>query len=141
MKNKKVLTIIISLFILIIISISMLLIYKKYNPNFPQNSLSTSEKTEKEYTVKVYEDGDKVSFFTYTTSKKYLGESLLEEGLIQGEDSAYGLFITTVQDRKADSSKNEWWKIIINGEEATTGVDQILIHDNDIFELILTVGY
>lgn len=143
MKDKKIKLILISLFIIIIVSVSMIFIYKNHNTNSTQNNQTTSknDKIEKKYTVKVYEDSKYISSFTYFTTKKYLGEALLDEGLIEGENGAYGLFITTVLDKKANSSKNEWWKIMVNGQESSTGVDQIEIHNNDTYELILTIGY
>ena len=45
------------------------------------------------------------------------------EGLIEGEEGQYGLFITAVDGVKADDSKNQWWCITKNGEQVNTGVD------------------
>ena len=75
------------------------------------------------------------------TACKYLGDALLEKGIIKGEDSQYGLFITEVAGIKADDKKEEWWLVTKNGEGTTTGVSSIEIADGECYELTLKVGY
>ena len=79
--------------------------------------------------------------FEYETTKEYLGEVLKDEGLVEGEEGDYGLFITSVDGEEANSANEEWWCLTIDGESSMTSADQTVIEDGDHFELTLTVGY
>ena len=76
--------------------------------------------------------------FTYHTDAEYLGEVLLAEKLVEGEDSAYGLFITAVDGETAQDSLRQWWCITKGGERVDTGADTTPIADGDHFELTLS---
>lgn len=76
--------------------------------------------------------------FTYHTDAEYLGEVLVSEGLAEGEDSAYGLFITTVDGETAQDSLRQWWCITREGERVDTGADTTPIADGDHFELTMS---
>ena len=75
------------------------------------------------------------------TDAEFLGDALKEEGIIEGEESQYGLFITSVDSIKADDSKQQWWCITKGGADVMTGVDVTPIADGDAFELTLKEGY
>lgn len=76
--------------------------------------------------------------FTYHTDLEYLGELLLAEQLAEGEDSAYGLFITAVDGEAAQDSLHQWWCITKGGGRVDTGADTTPIADGDHFELTLS---
>ena len=76
--------------------------------------------------------------FTYSTCAQYLGELLLDEKLAEGERSAYGLFITTVDGEEAQDSLRQWWCVTKQGERVDTGVDATPIADGDHFELTMS---
>lgn len=76
-----------------------------------------------------------------STDAEYLGEALAKEGLIQGEDSEYGLYMKTVDGTTVNEDNEEWWCLTKSGESVTTGVDTTPISDGDKFEITLTVGY
>ena len=88
----------------------------------------------------VHGDGSEKEF-SLSTSAGTLGEALEAEGLIEGEDSSYGLFITAVDGEAADDSNQEWWCLTKGGEVWNYGADATEISDGDVFELTLTVGY
>lgn len=75
------------------------------------------------------------------TDAEFLGDALKEEGIIEGEESQYGLFITSVDSIRADDSKQQWWCITKGGADVMTGVDVTPIADGDTFELTLKEGY
>lgn len=110
---------------------------------------ATEEVTEEATTIEVEEDMDDVSsdvtaigegetVFTFTvtfedatmhlyevsTDATTVGEALVEVGLIEGEDSDYGLYVKTVDgvtlDWDADAA---YWAFYVDGEMAATGVD------------------
>ena len=47
----------------------------------------------------------------------------MAEGLVEGEESSYGLFITTVDGETADDSNQEWWCLTKGGEMWNYGAD------------------
>lgn len=98
---------------------------------------STAEAVKTITLTVVHRDGSSKDF-TIETGKETLGEALVDEGLIEGEDSEYGLFVTKVDGEEADSGKHEFWSLSIGGEMATTGVDSTPIEDGGQFELTLS---
>lgn len=90
--------------------------------------------------VVVHGDGSEAAF-QYQTDAEYLGDVLTENGLVEGTESTYGLFITTVDGETADESLQQWWCITREGEMLSTGADQTPITDGEQYELTLTEGY
>lgn len=95
---------------------------------------------EKTITVTVTAHGEEEAF-TIETDEEYLRGALESIDLIEGSESEYGLFVTTVNGVAADDSKQEWWCFTKGGEEMMTGVDTTPIADGDAFEITLTEGY
>ena len=101
----------------------------------------TTETTQVTFTVTVVDLEGNETPFEVTTDKATVGEALLEEGLIAGEDSEYGLYVTTVNGITADWDANQtYWAFYIDGEYATTGVDSTEINANSAYSLVLTKG-
>lgn len=92
---------------------------------------------EKTITVEVVHADESSREFTYQTSEEFLGPVLIQEGLVQGEESTYGLFITTVDGETAEG--NQWWCITQDGQMVETGADTTPIADGDHFELTMSV--
>ena len=101
---------------------------------------SEPEAATKKITFTVVAD-DKSEVFDLVTTEETLGAALLANGLIAGNDSEYGLFVTTVNGRTADDSLQEWWCFTKGGEMMMTGVDSTEIADGDAYECTLTVGW
>ena len=85
----------------------------------------------------VHSDGSSKEF-TYHTDAEYLGELLLAEKLVEGDDSGFGLFITTVDGETAQDSLRQWWCITKDGKQTETGADTVPIADGDHFELTMS---
>lgn len=96
---------------------------------------------EKNIEVQVIHKDKSENTFTYVTQEAYLGQCLLSEGLIEGEEGPYGLYVTKVDGESAiyeeDSS---YWAFYENGEYASVGIDQTTIEDGDRFSLVYTIG-
>lgn len=108
------------------------------------SAAATAPKADAEPAVKIkftaiYDDTTKE--FNLETTEKTLGAALLKEGIIEGTDSEYGLFVTTVDGRVADDTKQEWWCLTKGGEMWMNGVDTTEIADGDAYEFTLTVGW
>ena len=66
-------------------------------------------------------------------------EALLEEGLVAGEESQYGLTIITVDGEAAVwDTDNAYWAIWIGDEMAMTGASEIPVYDGSSFKLEYT---
>ena len=95
----------------------------------------------KTITVEVVHKDESTKTFTYKTDAEYLGEVLVAEGLVEGEDGPYGLYITAVDGETAiyeeDSS---YWALYQDGEYAMLSADQTPINDGDSFSLVYTIG-
>lgn len=88
--------------------------------------------------VEVVHGDESAKEFTYHTDAEYLGQVLIEEKLVKGESSQFGLYITTVDGETAQESENQWWCITQDGEMVNTGVDTTPVQDGDHFELTLS---
>ncbi len=77
--------------------------------------------------VAVDAEDNKVNF-QISTDKATVGEALLELGIIEGEESQYGLFVKTVNGLTVDFDKHKmYWAFYINGAYATSGVSETQI--------------
>lgn len=94
---------------------------------------------DKTVTVKVVHADQSEKEFTYETDDEYLGELLMDEGLVEGETSEYGMYITKVDGEQAVfETDNAYWALYENGEYASTGADQTVLDNGDEFSLVYT---
>jgi ABC-type Fe3+-hydroxamate transport system substrate-binding protein len=83
----------------------------------------------------------KETTFEYSSNAASVGEALVEEGLIEGHETEYGLYIDTVNGITADWDADQtYWAFYINGEYATTGIDGTEIVADTTYSLTLTKG-
>lgn len=132
-QKKRKGRVIVAVAALVVAAVALFGVYQAFVP--------TGEAGAKEITVIVVHGDKSEKDFTYETDEAYLGGVLKTEGLIDGEESQYGLFIKTVDGETADDSKQQWWSLTKDGERVNTGVDEAPIEDGDQFELTLIEGY
>lgn len=95
----------------------------------------------KTLTVEVVHGDGSTKSFTYHTDEEYLGAVLLAEGLIEGEDGPYGLYILVVDGERAVYEEDgAYWSLEVNGEYAMQGADQTPVNDGDAFRLVYARG-
>lgn len=95
----------------------------------------------KTITVKVIHQDASAKAFTYETQAEYLGEVLRAEGLVQGEEGAYGFYITEADgERAVFGTDGAYWAIYQGDAYTAAGVDQTPIADGDAFSLVYTAG-
>ena len=71
----------------------------------------------------VDKDGNETKFVIHTDAET-VGDALLEHGLIEGEESQYGLYVKKVNGILADYDVDQtYWGFFVNGEYAMSGVD------------------
>lgn len=92
----------------------------------------------KTLTVRI-EDPEKSVTFTIHTNADTVGAALLENGLISGEEGAYGLYIKVANGTVADYDINQsYWAFYVNGEYAMGGVDTTNIEEGVTYSLVYT---
>ena len=128
-KNKKIL--IIAAVVLLLIAGALLLIEGSKKPVPIEGS--------KTLTVTVIQEGVEDKVFTIHTDAEFLRGALEQEKLIEGTESQYGLFVTTVDGVTVDESLRQWWCLNDGeGNMLDTGVDSTPIADGDAFQFVLS---
>ena len=133
LNNKKIIVSI----IVVILGLVSLFGYKSII-----NKKMDASKGDKEY-ILIVRDVENTfnNEYKFKTDESSLGKDLDNRGLIETDDSGATRFVTAVDGKKADSSKQEWWNLKVNDENSTTGVDDTVINDGDKIEFVLTTGW
>ena len=84
--------------------------------------------------------GDKTIVFNIYSDAETVGEALMENGLVEGTDGQFGLYISHVNGMKAVYEEDGAYWAFHNrdGELMSTGVDMTELHDGDVYELRYT---
>lgn len=126
--NKKVTTII----IVIAVALVLMLAYQTFlSPKGVEG--------EKEVTITIIVENEDINkSFTFNTDHEFLLDLLEENQEELGAEfltSDFGTMITGMMNYQADDSKNEFFHIAVNGEDATTGAGDIPLNDGDTYKL------
>jgi hypothetical protein len=80
-----------------------------------------------------------VTAWNVHTDAETVGTALLEAGLIDGDVSSYGLYVTEVNGLTADyDADKSWWAFYIGGEMANTSVDSTDIETDKTYAFVYT---
>lgn len=83
--------------------------------------------------------GEQSVKFTIHTDEATVGDALLENNLITGDEGEYGLYIKTVNGITADYDVDQsYWAFYVDGEYATAGVDSTEIAEESVYQLEYT---
>ena len=89
------------------------------------------------FTVVVADLEGKETTFEYTSDKATVGEALIAEGLIEGHETEYGLYVDSVNGVTLDWDKDgKYWAFYIDGEYAMTGVDTTEITEGATYDFM-----
>ena len=92
------------------------------NNNIPEPTILGEG--ENSFTFIVIDKEGNQTAFDISTDKKFVGEALLDLGLIEGEEGPYGLYVKTVNGITADYDVDQtYWAFYVNNEYAVSGVD------------------
>ena len=105
------------------------------------SEVSSINAEEKLVRVSVVVSETDIRSYEIATTAATLREAMEAEVKIEGTESEFGLFVTSVDGVSADESKQEWWCLTKEGEMWNYGIDSTEIEDGDVFELTLTTGY
>jgi hypothetical protein len=93
----------------------------------------------KNITVTVVHSDGQSKDFSFRTQEKYLGPVLLDNGLAEGEEGPYGLYIKVVDGEQAIfETDNAYWSLYVGDEPAVYGADQLSIEDGGVYQLVYT---
>ena len=96
----------------------------------------------KAFTLEIVHKDGQVKTLEVTASEEFLGEYLTKEGIIEGAEGPYGMYIAKVEGEKAVYEEdNAYWAFYINGEYAQTGVDATELVDGATYAFVKTVSY
>lgn len=88
------------------------------------------------FTLSVVDKDKNEKRFEISTDEKTVGDALKKLNLIEGEQGQYGLYINSVDGVTADFNKDKtYWAFYINGEYATSGVDQTEVKNGEVYSL------
>ena len=75
------------------------------------------------------------SWFEVHTDAETVGAALLENGLIAGSDSDYGLYVTSVCGIEViwSDENPHYWAFYVNDEYAQTGVDSTPVEEGTVY--------
>ena len=103
-----------------------------------------AKKPGKTLTVDVTHGDGTTKTFTVKTDAENLGAALVEAialtdpaARLTGEDSDYGIFITTVDGEAASNEEQTFWSISKDGVDLEVGADSQPIADGEHYELTL----
>lgn len=93
------------------------------------------------FTFTVVDGEGKSVTVTVKTDKETVGEALVDLGLIEGEESEWGLYVKTVNGVTADyDTDGTYWAFYIDGEYAMTGVDATEINAGSTYTFQVEKG-
>lgn len=95
----------------------------------------------KALTITVIHGDESEKVFELHTDAEYLAQALVENEIVEDNQSDYGLYILTADGETVDEANQEWWCLTKGGEAMMTGASDTPIADGERYELTFTVGY
>jgi len=90
--------------------------------------------------LKIEAEGKSITL-TVKTDADILGDALVSYGIVEGDDSEFGLYIKKVNGISADfDTDGYYWGFYQKGEYMMSGVDSTEIKGGEEFELVRTKG-
>ncbi|MBQ9468241.1 MAG: DUF4430 domain-containing protein [Clostridia bacterium] len=100
-------------------------------------------KEERGETVKIsfvcVDAGGEERTYGIVTDRRYLGDALRDERLIEGRGGQYGTFVTEVCGMRADpDTDGAYWALYVDGEYSLYGVDSTKLKDGSVYSFVYT---
>ena len=128
MKNKKLIAAVVALVVVIALLLGL---YFVTRPD--------TQAGNKSFTVEVVHGDGTAKEFEYKTDEEYVGAVLIEDGLIQGEEGPWGMYIAVVDGERAVYEENSaYWALYVGEEYATQSVELTPIEDGATYKLVYT---
>ena len=96
---------------------------------------------EKSFTFEVTDKDGGKTVFDIKTDADTVGAALIENKLVSGSESEYGLMVDTVNGVKYDYNADKmYWAFYIDGDYAQTGVDSTKIENGKTYAFVATAA-
>lgn len=134
---KKSTKIVLAVVAAIVVVCGLIGVYAAFGPKATQGA--------KAYTLEVVDNNGNSKTYEARTDAEYLRQALEElsetsDFSLEGDESDYGLYITTVNGVTADyAADGAYWSIYVNGEYGMNGVDTQPVTDGDAYKLVYEV--
>ncbi len=90
----------------------------------------------KAFTLEIVHKDGQTKTLELTANEEFLGEYLEKQGIIEGAEGPYGMYIAKVEGEKAVYEEdNAYWAFYVDGEYAALGVDQTPIENGKVYKL------
>ena len=135
MKQGKVKKIVIGILILLVVVVGLLFAYNAFKP--------VASKGAKKVIIAVVDNNKQETDYTIHTDAETLKQVMDEvDGLTySGDDSDYGLMISTVNGITADfNADGAYWAFYVNNEYCNYGIEEQPVNDKDEFKIEYTTG-
>ena len=94
----------------------------------------------KSFTLEIIHKDGTTKTLPLKSDAEYLGAYLQAEGIISGEEGAYGLYIQEVDGEKAVfETDGAYWGFYVDGQYAMQGIDLTPIEEGKVYQLAYTV--
>ena len=131
MKNKK--QVIIAFVALVVAAAVFVGVYFAFRPQGTPGDKNIT-------VVVVHKDGSENTFH-YNTSEEFLAPVLVENGLVQGQEDQYGLYIHYADGERAVwELDGAWWGLYVGDEQSMVGASSQPIEDGGVYKLVYSVG-
>jgi hypothetical protein len=118
--------------ILVLVLISLGFVLSPYFALKPQ--VKPSSLQQKTFTVyETIQIDSKDLTYTYTKATSTTTALFVLDKTVENQKKGEGknTFITSINGRIADDSKHEFWKLVVNGQDAQIGAGSYIVHPND----------
>ncbi len=94
----------------------------------------------KSFTLEIVHKDGTTKTLPLKSDAEYLGAYLQAEGIISGEEGAYGLYVQEVDGEKAVfETDGAYWGFYVDGQYAMQGIDLTPIEEGKVYKLEYTV--
>ena len=120
--------------VVVVLAVVVALLAGAYFLTRPQGSAD-----DKSFTLEIVHKDGSSKTLNMKSDAEFLGECLEAEGIIEGAEGAYGMYIAKVEGEKAVYEEdNAYWGFYVDGEYAMLGVDQTPIEEGKVYKLEYT---
>lgn len=131
--SKKAKTILAAV-VLALVAVGMFFAYEQFKPK-PQEGAKSIE------VVVVHKDGTERSF-PVNTDAEYLAEVLVSEGIVEDNQTEYGLYILVADGEYADyEADGGWWSVYEGDTQSAFGASELPIRDGGLYKVVYTIGW
>ena len=135
--NSKLITAVVAVLIVVIAAVGIFC----FNSKSGKSETSTTGTGSKTVTIEVVHKDSTSKEFECKTDAETLETVLLDEGIVENNQTDYGLYILTADGETVDESNEEWWCLTKDGETLMTGASETEVADGDHYEITFTEGY